>query len=188
MKHNLAEFVQNKKLVSIRRSKIDDQSIQGFILAFSDDLFVIQYVYDFRLDGLMVLRTADITEIKCGATNELQTQLLAAEQLLQQIPFGSRFDLQNWKSILTQLSQQHGILILEDELNEDQLFLIGKVQKITSKSAQVLYFSGAGNWDEKPSKLSFSNITTCQVDNNYINVYQRYFDRCAQSKPDPYTP
>lgn len=136
----------------------------------------------------MVLRTADITDIQCGATNELQTQLLAAEELVQQIPFGSHFDLRDWKSILTQLPQQHGILILEEELSDDQVFLIGKVQKITSKSARILYFSGAGNWDEKPSKLALAKITACQVDTNYINVYQRHFDRCALLASESTTP
>jgi hypothetical protein len=44
MKHRLAKFLENKKLVSIRRSKIDDHSIQGFVLGFSDDLVILQYV------------------------------------------------------------------------------------------------------------------------------------------------
>ena len=41
---------------------------KGFVLASSAELVVLQYVYDFNLDGLMVLRVADITDIRWSAT------------------------------------------------------------------------------------------------------------------------
>jgi hypothetical protein len=93
-----ANFARDRELVSIRRDDINANSIQGFILGFSDELVLIQYVYDFRLDGLMVLRAADITEVTCNATDELQKKLLIAEGLFQQVPFESSFDLRDWKS------------------------------------------------------------------------------------------
>lgn len=171
------EFVRDRKLVSIRRDDIDPNSIQGFVLACSDELLLIQYVYDFRLDGLMVLRRADITDIRCTATDEFQKSLLIAEQLFQQVPFESDFDLRDWKSILTQFSSQYKLFLLEDEGSDVELFLIGDIEKIARSSVCLRYFSGAGNWDEKPIKLSFNCITSCQVDTNYLNVYQRHFER-----------
>lgn len=62
---------------------------------------------------------------------------------------------------------------------EAQVFLIGEIEKITEVTVWLRYFSGAGNWDEKPTKLAFNSITSCQVDTNYINVFQRYFERLA---------
>ncbi len=155
----LSEFVRERKLVSIRRGNIDENTIQGFVLSFSDQLVLIQYVFDFILDGLMVIRRADITEIKCNATDEFQKNLLVAEQLFQKVPFAESFDLHDWKSIINQLSKQHELIILEDERPDEAVFLIGKVQKITNSSLSMKYFSGAGNWDEKPSKISFANIS-----------------------------
>lgn len=171
------EFVRDRKLVSIRRDGIDPNSIQGFILACSDELLLIQYVYDFRLDGLMVLRRADVTDIRSTATGEFQKGLLIAEQLLQQVPFASDFDLRDWRSILTQFSRQYKLVLLEDERPEVGLLLIGEIEKITRSSVCLRYFSGAGNWDDKPTKLAFNCITSCQVDTNYLNVYQRHFER-----------
>lgn len=52
----LFEFARERKLVSINRDAIDSNSIQGFILGFSDELVVIQYIYDFRLDGPLIIR------------------------------------------------------------------------------------------------------------------------------------
>jgi len=172
-----AEFAQARKLISLRRDHIDRNSIQGFILAYSNDLVLIQYVYDFRLDGLTVLRTTDITDIRCTATDEFQTQLLTDERLFDQVPFSTSFDVTSWRSIMTQLSRQHRPMILEDERPESEQFLIGTIEKITSRSVWLWYFSGAGNWDEKPTKIPFKDITSCQVATNYLNVYERYFDR-----------
>lgn len=172
-----AQFADERKLVSIRRKKIDPNSIQGFVLGYSDDLVLIQYVYDFRLDGLTILRTTDITDIRCNATDEFQKQLLVDEQLLQEVPFGTAFDLSDWRSIITQLSRKYRLMILEDEKAKPQQFLIGTIDKITARSVWLRHFSGAGNWDNKPTNLLFKEITACQVATNYLNVYERYFDR-----------
>jgi hypothetical protein len=59
-----------RDLVSIERSNIDQNSIQAFVLASSDELIVLQYVYDFTLNGLMVLRTKDVTKVRCSATDK----------------------------------------------------------------------------------------------------------------------
>jgi hypothetical protein len=182
------EFMQEQKLVSIRRDKIDSSSIQGFILELSDELVLLQYVYDFNLDGLMILRFSDITEIKCSATEELQKQLLIEEQLFKKIDFGFKFNTENWKTILTQLSSHYDYCILEDEEPDEPIFLIGKIQKIGKSDVSINYFSGAGNWDEKPSKLAFNKISSCQVNTNYLNVYQRYFATHALTHPSSGTP
>lgn len=48
-------------LVSIERKTIDSNIITGFIFKVSDDLVLLSYVYDFNLDGIMVLRNRDIS-------------------------------------------------------------------------------------------------------------------------------
>ena len=60
--HQLAKHQKQRNLVSIRRGEIDGCSIQGFVLGLSENLVLLQYVYDFHLDGLMLLRTADIPD------------------------------------------------------------------------------------------------------------------------------
>lgn len=180
MMDRLADFARDKDLLSIRRGNIDAYSTQGFLLGYSDELLLIQCICDFRLDGLMVLRTADITEIKCDATNQLQKELLIAEGLFQQVPFAAAFDLRDWKSILTQFARQYRFAILQDERPEDPVYLIGEIEKVTRASVWLRYFSGTGEWDEKPTKLAFSSITSCQVDAHYLNVYRRYFERRAR--------
>jgi hypothetical protein len=172
-----SDFANQRNLISIRREHLDSNSIQGFILGLSDELLLLQYVYDFNLDGLLVIRKADITDVNCRATDAFQKQLLITEGLFQQIPFGKCYNLEDWKSIISQLWRQFKFVIVEDEHGETKEFLIGEVQKITKKGISLRYFSGAGNWNEELKKLLFSRITSCQVNTNYLNVYQRYFER-----------
>lgn len=175
-------FEKHKKrrdLVSIRRDEIDEHSIQGFVLASSEDLVVLQYVYDFNLDGLMVLRVADITEVRHSATDKFQKGLLEQERLMQRVSFGADFDLRNWRSVITQLSKDYPLMILECEALEETDFAIGRVLKTTQTSVQFQYFSGAANWAEEAETLKFKDITCCQVGTNYVNVYQRHFERQA---------
>lgn len=174
------QFALDQSLVSIRRDSIDEHSIQGFVLAVTDELLLIQYVYDFHLDGLMVLRTQDVSNIKCDATNKFQKDLLISEQLLQRVPFEKSFDLSSWRSILSHLAKQYKLVIVEDELAQEPEFIIGRLHSVSNSLVSVKYFSGTGDWDETPTELPTNRITSCQVDTNYLNVYQRHFERLNQ--------
>lgn len=177
--HQLVQHQKKRNLVSVRRSEIDDNAIQGFILASSEQLVVLQYVYDFNLDGLMVLRVADITEVRCSVTDKFQKNLLAQEGLVERVPFTETFDLRNWRSVIPQFSKEYGLMILECEAALKKAFFIGRVLKTTTTEAEFQHFSGVAKWAESPVKLKFKDITSCQVGTNYVNVYQRNFARRA---------
>jgi len=177
--HDFAAHQNQRSLISITRKGIDDQSIQGFVIAASDELVLLQYVYDFRLDGLMVLAVSDITEVRRTATDRFQQTLLAAEGLLEQVPFGLSINLKNWRSAISDLASRYSLLILECERLEEPDFAIGRVLKVARDDVRLEYFSGAANWDETPVRLRYKEITSCQAGTNYINVYQRHFARIA---------
>lgn len=177
--HKLAHHQKKCDLVSVRRVELDSNSIQGFVLAHSEELVALQYVYDFNLDGFMILRLADITEIKCSLTSKFQKRLLEAEGLINKIPFGTAFDLMNWQSAISQLSKAHSLMILECEAGDEKDFALGRALKATKTGVQFRHFSGAGNWSEDTEELKYKDITSCQVNTNYANVYQRHFERDA---------
>jgi hypothetical protein len=177
-------FIQHQKaraLVSVHRSRIDENAIHGFVLASSEELVVLQYVYDFNLDGLMVLRVSDITEVRCSATDKFQKGLLEKEGLIHRVPFGSGFDLRNWRSAIAQLSSRYALMILECEAKDEKDFFIGRVVSTTDTAVRFQHFSGPAKWTRKPAVLKLEDITSCQVDTNYINVYRRHFERQTPS-------
>lgn len=168
-----------RALISILRNNIDPNSIQGFILASSEQLVVLQYVYDFHLDGLMVLSKAEITEIRSTPTDKFQQKLLANDDLLKTVPFETNFDLQNWRTIIKQFAKAYPLLILECERGGEPDFIIGRIEKTTSVAVYIRYFTGTGRWLDEPVRVKYSDITSCQVGSNYLKVYERYFDRVS---------
>lgn len=177
--NELSQFAQDRSLVSIRRAAVDENKIQGFVLGSSDRLVLLQYVYDFHLDGLMVLRTDDISEVTRSKTDAFQQQLLADEGLLSRVPFDYPVDLGSWSSAIAGLSRSHPLLILECELMEEPDFVVGRILDVGVDDVTLRYFTGAANWLEEPVKLRYDDITACQANTNYVNAYQRYFERNA---------
>jgi hypothetical protein len=177
MQATLLSHKDKKNLISIERKGIDANRIQGFILGASRNLVLVQYVYDFKLDGLMTLRVSDISDVRWSKTDKFQLKLLKNEKIYDMVNFDVNYDLTDWKTTILGLSKKFEYFILENELGNEPVFSIGRIAKITPRSVHLNYFSGAGIWDKKPSVIKYNDITACQVDTNYINVYRRYFER-----------
>ncbi|MFM9926872.1 hypothetical protein VLK31_28065 [Variovorax sp. H27-G14] len=178
----LEQHLLDGDLVSIYRTGIDDHQIQGFVLAASPALVLLQYVYDFRLDGLMALRIEDITQIEVTATDRLQKQLITDEGLAHQSPLTEQFNAVSWRELISSLSPANSLMILECEAGEFNDFVIGKICQINGESLQIRTFSGTGEWADVTTELHYEDITCCQVGTNYANVYQRYFERLASNQ------
>jgi hypothetical protein len=175
----LKKSQHKKSAISIRRGRIDSHFIDGFVLGVSDVLVALQYKYDFRLDGLMFLRIADITEVRSTATDRFQQNLMQGEGLLDRIPFDAPLNLQSWETIIEQLSAFGGLMIVESEKPGSEDFILGQFLGISQRTAFFKFITGIGRWLDEPASIRLKDITCCQVETNYANFYQRYFDRLA---------
>ena len=99
------------------------------------------------------------------------------EGLEKLVPFDASYRPDNWRETITQLSQDYSLMILECEASDENSFVIGRVLDIEESSVTILGFSGAGVWDDAETTLDFDDITSCQAGSNYLNVYQRHFER-----------
>lgn len=175
----LRAHIKIRELISLRRAAIDGNSIQGFVLDCSETLLLLQYVYDFRLDGFMVLRREDITALKADDTNRFQQQLLVAEGVFAEVDFAFRAPIQSFDGFLASRPPEE-IVIVEDENADPDIFLIGAVAHVGNGTAAIRHFTGVARLLEEPEEISTARITSCQTDTNYIRFYQRYFERNLQ--------
>ena len=173
---SIKQIVKDKALVSISRDLIDPNKIQGVILGFSKELMLICYIYDFNLDGLMILRRNDITDIVSSKTCKFQKSLLEKDGLFGKIDFKSKYKLGSWLDFIKDASKRHKYFIFEHEDQDNPEFIIGKIKRIYKKSIQVNYFTGTARWEDEPSSVKLEKLTSCQIGNNYLNVYERYFN------------
>jgi len=172
----LKRFSEDQQLVSIRRDGCDDRKIQAFVLHYSDTLVLLRYVYDFHIDGLLLIRIQDITNIGTTATDEFQKQLLIEEGSFDEVGFGVRPPIHSYDAFLRALPANETV-ILEDEIADDPEFLIGTIIFADDREVSIRFFSGAANWYDDPSSIEIDRITSCQTKTNYINFYARHFAR-----------
>lgn len=165
-----------QELVSIRRDRCDELSIQGFVLHFSEALILVQQIYDFHLDGLLLLRREDVTSLHETDTDRFHKRLLREEGLLVQIPFGLRPPLPSYDVYLKSLPE-NALVILENELAVEKEFTIGTLISIGDSEASLCCFDGAGNWQDELVSVKLDQITMCRVETNYTRFYARHFAR-----------
>lgn len=173
---SLSSHVKHRDLVSIRRAKIDGASIQGFLLDFSDTLVLLQYVYDFHLDGYLVVRLGDISDLRSSATDRFQKGLLRSEGIFDQADFSFRAPIQSFDAFLASRPSRE-IVIVEDESHKPQKFLIGTVARVDKDVAWVNHFTGTARLAKPIQKIQINRITSCQIRTNYSLFYERHFER-----------
>jgi len=84
---SIKKYKKDRTLVSISRTEIDSNKIQGVILGYSKKLVLLNYIYDFRLDGLMILNRDYISKIGVSKTDKFQKELLIKEGIFERINF-----------------------------------------------------------------------------------------------------
>lgn len=167
----------DKVLASIRREKVDSNKIQGFVLDESDKLLLLRYVYDFNLDGILVLSKEEITELKSTDTDKFQTDMLREEGVLDKVETDIKYDLMNWKAFIESAVKRHEFFIFEEEKADPAEFTIGKIMGISEDSFEMKYFTGVARWLDEIETLYYSGLTSCQIGTSYLNHYERYFKR-----------
>ena len=173
----LSSCLRKQSLISVRRRNIDDYEIQGFLVGLSENLMALEYVHDFQVDGLMVLRRADITDERRTGTDEFQEKLLRDEGVRSGTQIQSPLKLDEWRSALEHLAETHEYMILERELGPAPEFAIGRPVRITAAQIEFQAFSGTARWYPKTERFKYSQLTSVRINTRYLGFYQRHFAR-----------
>jgi hypothetical protein len=175
----LSSCLKSRSLVSVRRRDVDDYGVQGFVVGSSEALLALEYVYDFQIDGLLVLRRSDVTEVRCTATDEFQERLLRKEGVRPGLQGPMPLNLEGWRPLIDQLAELYQYMILERELGPSPELAIGQPIKTTATQVEFRTFTGAGKWHTKAERLKYSQLTSLQVNTRDLGFYQRHFERSA---------
>lgn len=162
--------------IKIRRSKIDAEDLNVIPLAIGQNLVLLQDLYDFDLDGYVIIRIKDITSVIITKSQQFSQFILKEEGILNQIRKPLINSVDNWENVLTELYNLGKNIIIECENMENSKFFIGKITVIDKKSLFLLYFNGAGEWDEEPTEILLKDITSISFDSRYINVISKYLE------------
>ena len=173
------QLIADRALISVRRKQVNGRYIQAFPLAVSQRLVLLQYVYDFHIDGLTLLRLRDISDWKIGGTNIFQRRLLQEEGILDQVQFDFSAPIESFPDFLRSLPPNE-LVIIESERTDPPEMHIGTVSSADSRTVAINYITGIARREDTPRQMSVRDITSCQIRTNYISFYQRHFDRLAR--------
>jgi hypothetical protein len=160
----------NTMLHTFERRKIDPHRLYGAIVAESEELLLIQRMYDFDFDGYMVIRRRDITKSYSSDSDAYCEQLMRDEGLWKTPTKAVRaLPLSDWQTLLTALRDKP--VVIENERKGD--FFIGPILECEAKTVTIHHFDGCGEW-QKPERLSYRAITSVQFGSRYIMVHSRH--------------
>jgi hypothetical protein len=160
--------------VKITREKIDSNVIYCYPLLMSNKLLLIQYLYDFQVDGYMIIRLKDITSIRSDDLERFSESIIKNEGIIENIKNPSFETIEDWLEVFKKLKSMGNNIIIECETIDNSEFYIGEIIDINKKSVSLLNFDGIGEWDEEPTKINYSDITSISFGKRYINIISKY--------------
>ena len=174
MNKKLETYRRRKSLVTIRRDDIDENALDGFILGFSAKFILLAKVYDFIMDGWLVLNRKFVTGVKSTQSDRYCKSILKHENALASIHPDLSIDLSDYPSLFSSLKRAHAFIIVENERPGANEFLIGPIARINKSSVSIRYFDACGKWIEGSHRISFDAITCVQFGCNYIKIHRKY--------------
>ncbi len=160
--------------IKITREKIDLNAIHCYPLLMSDKLLLIQYLYDYEVDGYMIVRLKDITSVRSGDLERFSESIIKNEGIIEDIKNPFFQSVENWNEVFGKLRVMGNNIIIECESTDHSKFYIGEIIDIHEKSISLLNFDGLGEWDEEPTEILYSDITSISFDKRYINIISKY--------------
>lgn len=172
----IKQNIEKMHEIKIIRSNLDSDDLNAIPLGIGQNLVLLQGLYDFDLDGYLIIRIKDITSINITRSQQFSQRILKEEGILNRIRKPSINTLDNWKNVLNDLFIYKKNIIVECEGSQPPKFYIGKIIAFDKKSLHLLYFNGAGEWDKEPIEILFKDITSLNFDSKYINIISKYLN------------
>lgn len=168
----LQKEIESFHEITIWRGKIEDNSIDCVPIAVGRDLLLIQYLYDFQIDGYKILRIKDITCIRSGKHERHSERILKEEGVFDCIHKPNIDDADSWSQMFSELMVLGKYIVVQCENFGDMY--IGQVVEVAKTSLSMRYFDFFGIWNEETAKVLYKDITMVSFDDRYSTIISRY--------------
>ena len=169
----LEQSIQNAALCAVNRDYIDPLTLYGFPVELSGELAAFSFIYDFRPDGYKIVRTSDITEVFSEEAEHFLERIVRAENPVF-VPKPTGFALDSMAALCADLKEKETIVTVECEGGEENLFLIGRICRVTKKDIAMRTFDGMGIWDTEEAVVPLGDITCVSIGNAYVEILSKY--------------
>jgi len=175
----LHKHIKNENFVKVYTSTEDTdlEAYEGFIFEYNNDYVLMNDMRDFNYDGLVVLKKADIHEIKHTQNENFFLHLLKKEKIKKDIYKRRKrikFKLASIQEMMDNLKSLQIPIICEHLSGKRELFQIGTIKEVSNKKAQMKYFNARGKFDFKLVPVPYKSLTFMRIDSPYANIFYKY--------------
>lgn len=179
-KQILEACVKERRQVYIERDDIDDEPITLIPLKVSNQLVLVQYLYDFAMDGYKVLCLEDITAIQRGKIEEFHDRIFQEEGMLDAMRVPN-VSMDSWMSFFANMYEEKRMLdISQERIQSEMTFFVGKVKLVEGDSLELLEIDALGNYKSEPTKIYYKDITMV----SFGNRYSEFLDKYSSGEPE----
>ncbi|MDR1565553.1 MAG: hypothetical protein LBS74_11405 [Oscillospiraceae bacterium] len=166
------EALSNLKVVNAYM--VYDKNYYNLIpLKVSENLFLSINEDDFIFDGFCISRFKDVESIRLK--NDKCDDILRSEKLFDnlQIP---EINLESWESVFTDLKDIGKNIIVQYEKTDckDEIFTIGKIDRVYKGCLYMYHFDADGVWQSEPYRIPYNEVTSVTFESRYVSIFSKY--------------
>jgi hypothetical protein len=147
---------------------------RGYIVNVTKEFTFLRETENFSLQGVIVIPNSDIKTVRYNKYDRYYDFVMESEGEKNALKKYTIHKAHTWLDVFTFLKDEDKYVIVELEKSENKAFIIGEILSIRPKNVRIRYFDAAGNWDAKPTKVRYSDITKITFDDRYIQVFRKY--------------
>ncbi|MHA4812571.1 hypothetical protein ACX0G9_31045 [Flavitalea flava] len=172
----LQRHIDKKDYVQfVRTFNKREENISGFILSMSKDFLLIQMDLEFLLNGYSIIRKDGFDSLLHGKFQNARKRIFKSEGYLDNgYGINVKISLTTWQKIFEDLRKFGHNVIIECEDKNEPDFIIGPIRRITKDKVNIQNFDPAGQLDDKPTLVKYSEITIVTFDDRYSKTLGKY--------------
>ncbi len=175
-KRDIKELIKNA--INPRRicrvlMKYDEYYYHCFPLLAGDKLFLGANEDDFALDGFTVRRFRDT--VKAEIKNDKCLEIAIKEGIVDNIDVPC-INISDWYNVFVSLKAINKNIIVEkeDADEEECIFAIGKINRVTKTKVYFHHFDADGIWQDELWEIPFTEITSVSFGTRYVETFSKY--------------
>ncbi len=167
MRDKLQAAREGQAVVGIVRGAFEETAELGHVLAVGSDLLLLARISsEIRLDGFVILRIADISELEAPhAHAEFVSQALRLKG--EDVATAPEVSLADMAAAIRSAGQLYPLLALHCEAVDLESCQVGKVIRVNDDTVELLEIDPDADWDDEPTQYPLSEITRVDFGGGY---------------------
>lgn len=172
MMSQFKRYIVDKKLIEISRAKVDDQPMLCYPLAESKSHLLVQYIFDFYLDGYKIINVSDITSVKRDESIVFCEYIIQSEKLDDfKIP---NIELENWHTIMKYFQLSKKTVMIDVNTDKYTELCVGVVKEVNNHGLKLNHIDGKGKLILPNKKINFDSIAQLSFNDRYSDLMGKY--------------